>query len=228
MAAVARNIWLRYPGQRGWALRGASLELHPGTVVALVGPNGGGKTSLLKTLGLLLQPQRGIVEVDGVDTARASARELLEARRRIVYVHDNPPVARGTVLYNLMLGPLLRGAPREEALEAALAAARETGLPEELLDKPASSLSRGQRQLVAVARALAVNPRYILLDEPTANLDAAARRRLEELIQRLKKRGHGVAVATHDTLLAARIADEVVEVVEGETRPARLEDPCRG
>lgn len=217
------GVWFRYPGG-GWVLRGVDLELPERGITVVVGPNGSGKTTLLKVAGLIYKPQRGRVEAWGLDAWGSDGRARLEARRRVAYVHEKPVMLRGTVLDNIAYGLKLRGIPPAEARRRAREAARMLGL-DSIAGEPASRLSAGQGQLVALARALAVEPRLLLLDEPLAHLDSRARRWVVGLLARLKERV-GVVVATHDYYMATRLADRVVAVEGGlarEASPGELE-----
>lgn len=209
----ARGLWFRYPGQAGWLLRGASAALRRGEIAAVVGPNGAGKTTLLKLMAGLRRPARGCVCIDGASLWDVGEAERLAARRRLVYLHEDPVMLRGSVLENVAAGLLLRGAPRRQALARAREALEELGLSS-YADAKARSLSRGLRHLVAVARALALSPEGLLLDEPFAHLDRAKRRLLARLLARLAEEGRAVAVVTHDTYLASRLARRVI-LVEG-------------
>ena len=220
----ADRIWFSYDGRR-WALKGASLRLRPGEVLAVIGPNGSGKTTLLKVSSGLYRPARGRVSIDGLDPWGAQG---LEARRLVVYVHEKPIMLRGTVAYNIAYPLLLRGASSGEAEERAREAARLAGV-DGILNRQARKLSAGQAQMVAVARALAAKPRYLLLDEPFAHLDPARRAYLARLIARLASEGVGVAVASHDTLLLESLASRVLVVEDGAAREARsLRDAYSG
>ncbi len=200
----ARGVWFAY--RRGhWVLRGVDFELRPGSIVAVVGPNGSGKTTLLRILGLLERPQRGSVLVDGFECSRGCPAAV---RRRVVYVHPEPIVAPGSVVENVALGLMLRGVGRREAEERARRLLEGVGAGD-LAERDARSLSMGQRQLVSVLRAVAVEPRYLLLDEPTAYLDEDKRLAVVDILRRLASRGVGIAVATHDRMLAAELGASV-------------------
>ncbi len=217
------NVWFRYTGGN-WVLKGVTVEL-PGTgVTVVVGPNGSGKTTLLKIAGLIYKPLKGRVEAWGLDVWGSDGRARLEARRRVVYVHEKPVMLKGSVMDNISYGLRLRGIPPGEVAEKAREAARMLGL-HHILEKPASKLSAGQAQLVALARALAVSPRVLLLDEPFAHLDWKARRAVAALLGNIKN-GMGIVIATHDYYMARRLADRVVVVEEGKAwrvSPSELE-----
>ncbi len=205
---------VRYSYPRGAeALRGVALTIREG-ITSLVGPNGSGKTTILKISAGLLRPAAGQVLVDGSDLWSADPEERLRLRRSVVYVHESPVVMRGTVEENVAFGLRLRGVPDEEAREGVREAMEMLGLSQ-LASASARTLSAGQRQLVALARALAVSPRHLLLDEPTANLDRENRRRVARVLRTLAREGVSVAVATHDRLLALEISDRAVLIEDG-------------
>ncbi len=207
-------------------LRGASLSIKHGVTV-LVGPNGAGKTTLLKLMAGIYKPDSGRILVDGEDIWACTPSRRLELRRKIVYVHEKPVALRGSTLFNVSYGLLLRGLDRKEASKRALITMKKVGI-ENLADRDSKELSAGQTQLMALARALAVEPKFLLLDEPLANLDKQNRELVLGLLRELKIEGTTIAIATHDRLLALRIADRVALVEEGfvvaEGTPDELED----
>ena len=205
-----REAWYRYGRSRPYALRGASMRLEPGMVIAITGPNGSGKTTLLKVAGFLLEPERGEVLVEGAPACRATC----PPRGFAVYVHSEPYIFRGSVLRNIEIGPLLRGAEPGLARKRALETAKLLGL-DRILDRPARSLSRGLKALLGVARAIAAGPRVLLLDEPFANLDRERRTMLATLLRRLASEGLGVAVSGHDLSLLAGVSDWMLYLEEG-------------
>ena len=206
------DVWYSYDGKR-WVLRSATLSVSGGEVVAVVGPNGAGKTTLLKIMGLLYRPQRGRVLVKGVD-AWASRAAALRLRRSVVYVHERPIMVRGTVLDNVALGLRLRGLDGAEVRRRVSAVARALGT-EGLLDRDARKLSAGQAQLVALARALAVEPDVLLLDEPFANLDEEWREVVADVIRGYSREGRAVVVVSHDRSVLAGVATRWVRVRDG-------------
>ena len=193
-------------GERA-VLRDVSFDARKGAVTALVGPSGSGKSTLLRCLNRLLVPWDGVVRLDGADTAELEPCVL---RRRVGLVGQVPVMLPGSVRENLLYG--LVPLPNDEALAQALCAA---GLDASFLARPAAELSGGERARVALARALTREPELLLLDEPTAALDAAAARHVGATLRALAGAGLGVIVATHDLPFAAEIADRVVALRDG-------------
>jgi len=184
-------------------LYGFDLAVRVGEVVALVGPSGVGKSSLLRTLVRLDEPAGGRVLVDGTD-----ARELepCALRRRVGLVAQAPVMLEGDVRANLAYG---LEQPDEAMLAESLAA---TGLDAAFMTRAAQELSGGEQARVAVARALARDPVALLLDEPTAALDSVSAAAVEELVRALATRGLGILLVTHDEAQAERAADRRVSL----------------
>lgn len=178
-------------------LRDVHLEIPDGARIAVVGPNGSGKTTLLRHLNGLLLPSGGEVLVDGLSTSDRHA--LPEIRRRVGMVFQNPDtqIVGMTVEEDVAFGPgNLRLPPREivQRVRDSLATVGLAGFEQ----RAPHELSSGEKQLVAVAGALAMGPRHILLDEPAAYLDPAGRRRIMEVIRALHASGMTVVHVTHD------------------------------
>jgi len=187
---------------------GLDVALATGEVLALLGPNGGGKTTLLKTLLGLLKPKAGEIRLDGRPLGEFSIR----ARARVIaYV---PQVHIGTFAYTVetmvLMGRAAHGSlfSRPSAHDRAVAhAALERFGIARLGDRPYTMISGGERQLVLLARALAQEPQFVVLDEPTASLDFGNQGRVMAEIKALAKSGHGVLFTTHDPNHALRSAD---------------------
>lgn len=195
------------------ALSNVDLEVREGEFLAILGHNGSGKTTLAKHLNALLQPTRGQVKVCGMDTTRHSVYEI---GKEIGYVFQNPDhqIFTETVFDEVAFGPRLRGVPEaeikarvSEALHAVELDGHENADP--------FTLSKGERQRVAVASVLAAKPRIIILDEPTTGLDYAAQRKMMDLVRRLNEKGHAIIIITHAMWVAAEYAHRVVVVGRG-------------
>ncbi len=185
-------------------LRGLDLSIGEGAT-AVLGPSGCGKSTLLRLLNRLADPQAGTVRFHGRDV-----RELdpLELRRRVVLVPQLPAPVPGSVADNVAFGPALADRPVE--LERPLQLA---GLDSSFLERDASKLSVGEQQRVMLARALALEPEVVLLDEPTAALDEDSKRAVEQALAGLQ--GTSMVVVTHDAEQARRLAQRTVRLAEG-------------
>ena len=204
----ARGLRKTYEGRV--LLDGADLRLERGTITTLGGPSGGGKTTLLRILGQLAEPDAGQVLLDGVDV-----RTLVphEARRRIALVPQAPAMFPGTVLDNVRTGPRLAGRdlPESTARELIVRA----GLDPQFLGQDARALSGGEKLRVAVARALALNPEVWLLDEPTAALDPERANTLLRLLVELAAAGAPMLVVTHDARALDQLGGRRLELLSG-------------
>jgi ABC-type sulfate/molybdate transport systems ATPase subunit len=190
------------------------LDLAAGERLAVLGPNGAGKTTLLRLMAGLEAPSTGTVEIDGVRTVHADAA----LRRRIAYATQRAGLLSTSVVRNVELPLRWRGVGRAARHAAALAALRRLGV-EHLADRPAPALSGGEAQRVSLARALALDPRLLLLDEPAAGLDAEGRRSfLDDLAGLLADRAITVVHVSHRPDEALRLADRVTVLVEGRVR----------
>ncbi len=196
--------------------QGVSLAVAAGEVLALLGPNGGGKTTLLKTLLGLLPPQAGSVMLDGRDLAVIPVRERA---RLVAYV---PQSHHGTFAFTafdvVLMGRTAHGGlfARPGAKDRAVASAmlERLGIAH-LSGRPVTMISGGERQLVLVARALAQEPRFIVLDEPTASLDFGNQGKVMRQIRSLAADGLGVLFTTHDPNQALGHADRVALLRDG-------------
>lgn len=197
-------------------LRGASLSLAAGEVVALVGPSGSGKSSLLHIVGLLEKPDAGVISLRGtpVDTDNDS-RRTEERLRHIGFVYQfHNLLPEFTAQENIALAGRLAGQGRNKSLQSALEAMERLGLADRATHLP-SQLSGGEQQRVAIARALANQPSLVLADEPTGSLDGASGEKVADLLlKEAKTQNAAVLLATHDMELAAR-ADRIVRLRDG-------------
>jgi ABC-type sulfate/molybdate transport systems ATPase subunit len=190
------------------------LDLDAGERLAVLGPNGAGKTTLLRLLAALDTPTAGSVELDGISTAGAGA----SLRHGIGYATQRPGLLSTSVIRNVELPLRWRGLDRAARRRAARAALERVGVAH-LAGRKAASLSGGEAQRVSLARALAVEPRLLLLDEPAAGLDAEARQAfLDDLEVALAERSATVVHVSHRADEALRLADRVALLVDGAIR----------
>ena len=213
-----RDIDRHYKSEAGVlrVLEGAELVLNPGELVGLIGPSGSGKSTLLHTAGLLEKPEGGNVFLEGEDCMALNDKGRTRLRREklgfVYQFHHLLPEfnARDNVAMPLMVG----GMPRRKAREKADALLSEMGLSERLKHQP-GQMSGGEQQRVAIARALVNDPRLVIADEPTGNLDPATTERVfESLIRMARNEGAAVLVATHNMALTQHM-DRVLTLKDG-------------
>jgi len=185
------------------ALCRVGLELQRGDFMALIGANGSGKTTLLRLL-------HGLVAFDGT-------REVLDATATQVMVFQRPFMLRLSVINNLHVALWLARVPRAERAARAALALQRVGLTE-LRDRPARALSGGELQRLALARAWAVQPQILFLDEPTASLDPSAKKEVEALLASFAGEGMTLVMSTHNLGQAKRLATRVVYLDQGAIR----------
>jgi cobalt/nickel transport system ATP-binding protein len=208
-ALEVEGLAFAYPDGRQ-ALFGVDLRIQPGERVALLGPNGAGKTTLVLHLNGVLDGGAGSVRVAGLPVVKEHLREI---RRRVGIVFQDPDdqLFMPTVGEDVAFGPAnlgLRGEALARRVEAALAA---VGM-EEVAGRPPHHLSFGQRRRVAVATVLAMEPSILVLDEPSSNLDPAARRELADIVARLDLT---ILMVTHDLPYALELCERAVVMDEG-------------
>ena len=187
------------------------LRIAEGGVTVLVGENGSGKTTLLRLLNGLLEPARGEILFRGHPIAGEGRAAL---RARTVMVHQQPLVFRGTVAQNVGYGLRIRGVARDEIAGRVAAALEQVGLPG-FAPRRAAALSGGETQRVCLARALALAPAVLLLDEPTANVDPDSRAVVERVIRDRARSGVSVVMSTHVMETAYRLSDTLLRLEGG-------------
>ena len=197
-------------------LKGIDLHIDKGEVVSIVGPSGAGKTTLLQIIGTLDKPDTGSVFVDGIDTTTLSQKALADFRNRhlgfVFQFHQLLP--EFTAIESLMILPYIAGTSQKAAKERAKELLQFMGLTNRASHKP-NELSGGEKQRIAVARALVNNPAVILADEPSGSLDSKNKEELHQLFFDLRdKFGQTFVIVTHDETLAT-ITDRTIHMRDG-------------
>lgn len=212
---ISANKIYDSPAGKFTALDKCSVELNEGELLLIIGPSGSGKTTLLSLLGCLINPTEGSLEINGIQTANLSAKELAKIRLDtigFVFQQFNllaPLTAEANVSFPLIMQGLTNEqikAKTDEALRKVEMESHKNKLPKQL--------SGGQQQRIAIARALVTNPKIILCDEPTASLDKDSFSVVMEELKALAKAGKSVVVVTHDPRLII-YADRAIEVKNG-------------
>lgn len=197
-------------------LKGIDLEINKGEIVSIVGPSGAGKTTLLQIMGTLDEPDAGVVQIGDTVVSRMKEKALSAFRNKnigfVFQFHQLLP--EFTALENVMIPAFIAGVSNKEANERALKILDFMGLTERASHKP-NELSGGEKQRVAVARALINDPAVILADEPSGSLDTHNKEELHQLFFELRDRlGQTFVIVTHDEGLA-KITDRTIFMVDG-------------
>ena len=197
-------------------LKGIDLHIDRGEVVSIVGPSGAGKTTLLQIIGTLDRPDTGTVRVDGIDVTTLSSKRLSDFRNQhlgfVFQFHQLLP--EFTAIENIMIPAYIAGTSQKRAKERAQELLDFMGLSDRATHKP-NELSGGEKQRVAVARALVNNPAVILADEPSGSLDTKNKEELHQLFFDLRDRfGQTFVIVTHDEALAT-LTDRTIHLRDG-------------
>ncbi|REK76974.1 amino acid ABC transporter ATP-binding protein [Paenibacillus paeoniae] len=203
---------------RHQVLKGIDLQVEKGQVVAILGPSGSGKTTLLRCINFLERPSDGEIEIGGitVQCKRPSKSDIHTLRKQSAMVFQQYNLFRHkTALENVMEGlVVVQKIPKEEARERSIALLKKVGL-ENKLDAYPSQLSGGQQQRVGIARALALNPKVILLDEPTSSLDPELVGEVLSVIRKIAKEGITMIIVTHEMAFAQDVASHIIFMDDG-------------
>jgi len=210
-----RDVFKSFANQGAWAVQNVSLEIRTGETLVLLGSSGSGKTTLLRLVNRLIEPTSGAVLLDGADVA---ALEPVRLRRRIGYVFQGIGLfPHFTVAANIAIVPRLLGWSKEKQRQRVAELLELVGLPAaDYAARYPDELSGGQQQRIGVARALASDPEYLLMDEPFGALDAITRDALQQELLTLKQRLRKTIVfVTHDITEALRLGDRIAVMHHG-------------
>lgn len=217
-----KNLTVEYGNFR--AIDNVSFTVKDGEFVAVIGSSGGGKSSLMKAINLLVKPKSGSVKIDGEEMTELSSRKLRMKRRKIGFVfQDYNLIDRLSIIENVLTGRLgyksslksLLGIFSKEEYENAEKALEKVGLSEKLFVR-GDELSGGQKQRVAIAKALVQEPKIILADEPVASLDVNSSKIIMEYFKEINRvQGITVIINIHDVNIALKYADRVIALKKG-------------
>lgn len=209
-------------GEVIYALNKVSLEVKQGEYLVIIGPSGSGKSSMVNIIGGLDTPTSGTVEVDGHNLSHMHDNELSAYRNQtvgFVFQSFNLQPAN-SILDNVMLPLVLSGAKPDKRRELAIEYLKMVGLGHRLDHRP-SELSSGQQQLAAIARALIMQPKILIADEPTGNLDSARGQEILTALNQINEQGTTLLIVTHDPNMA-HLADRIVQMNDGKLTEVRV------
>jgi putative ABC transport system ATP-binding protein len=197
-------------------LKDVNISISYGDFISIMGPSGSGKTTLLDILGCLMRPSGGKVFIDNQDVSELDDNELAKIRgEKIGFIFQQYNLVPNlTATENVELAMRINGRPREESRKRAVELLKEVGLGHRMNNKP-NELSGGEQQRVAIARALSNEPKIILGDEPTGNLDTKSGSNILGLLNRLHNRGYTIVMVTHDPN-TSRITHRTIRLKDGE------------
>lgn len=197
-------------------LKNINLEIEKGDFLSILGPSGSGKSTLLHIIGCLDKPNKGKVIIDGMDISKLSEDELAEIRREKIgfvfqFYYLFPYL---NAIENVMLPMLLKGISRKKAEEKAAKLLNLVGLEESRFYNKPNQLSGGQQQKVAIARSLANNPKILLADEPTGNLDSKSSKEVMETFKNINEEGTTIIMVTHNIELT-KYSNRTIKIKDG-------------
>jgi energy-coupling factor transport system ATP-binding protein len=212
-AILVQDLWYAYPNGLE-VLKGINLSIDEGEFIAIMGENGAGKTTLVKHFNGLLKPTRGRVTVNGIDTRKATIAEL---SREVGYVFQNPlyQLFSETVESEVAMGPEAQRLPRVE-VERRVNEALSALTISKYRERHPLMLSEGERKRVALAAVLSMEPKILILDEPSLGQDAAEKERLSSILRELHSQNRTVILVTHDVELAFDVVDRIIVMSKGE------------
>ena len=218
MSIKITNLKHSYNSSRH-ALNGVDLLINKGEFIAIIGETGSGKSTLVQHLNALLIPNSGEVQVNNilVTSNKRKNKHITELRKQVGLVFQFPEyqLFEETVLKDVSFGLKNFGYKTSEAEAKAKEALRSVGIPESYYEKSPFELSGGERRKVAIAGIISCNPDVLVLDEPTAGLDATATREIMSLVKQMHKQGKTIILVSHDMELVTEYADRVVVLQEG-------------
>jgi phosphonate transport system ATP-binding protein len=217
------NVSVLYDG-KVLAVDNVSLEIQQGEFIGVIGSSGSGKSSLLKTINLLVKPSKGKIYLDQVDITKLNNSELKSIRRNIGFIfQDYNLIDRSTVIDNVLIGRLgykssfksILGLFSDDDYDRAAIALRQVGLTEKMFQR-ADELSGGQKQRVAIAKTLCQRPKIILADEPVSSLDIASARVIMEYFKKVnEKKNMTIMINLHDVTLAKKYCERIIALKDG-------------
>jgi biotin transport system ATP-binding protein/energy-coupling factor transport system ATP-binding protein len=210
---ILENVYYKYEPEGIEALRGVSLQIREGEHLAIIGPNGCGKTTLIRHLNALLLPTSGKVTIGDLDTNDTKYHAEIRSSVGMVFQNPDNQIVGMTVEEDVAFGPENLRLPEEEIRNRVTESLIRVGIPE-LAGRNIENLSGGEKRLVAIAGLLAMRPRYIALDEPTAFLDPAAAKRILDIIDKLNIEDVGIIHITHNMAEAA-LTQRIIVMNEG-------------
>jgi len=198
------------------ALEDMTFKINDGEFVAIIGPSGSGKSTLMHILGCLDTPTSGKYVLDNQEVSKLSEDELAAIRRtKIGFVFQSfNLLSRATAIENVMMPLLYQKVPLQERLKRAQKALKDAALEDKFWSYYPNQISGGMQQRVAIARALVTNPKIILADEPTGNLDSKTGEEILETFTRLNQEGHTIVLITHDKYIASK-AKRIISLKDG-------------